>query len=137
MSKYILYSHAGSRNHGCEALLRTTTAVIGDVHTAYSGDAASDRAYGLNNVVTLREDKGIFSEGWLKDKLYRIKYRVTQDDKVYFKKLYRKFIQEIESDCVYISIGGDNYCYHFSEWLQVLNKEINKRDPARYCGDAQ
>lgn len=127
MGKYILYSHAGSNNHGCEALLRTTTAVLENVRKAYSGDVQSDQKYGLDELVSLDSDKGDFNEGWLGDILYSIKYKITKDDKIYFKKLYRKFIREIESDCVYVSIGGDNYCYHFSQWLQVLNKEINHK----------
>lgn len=127
MSKYVLYSHAGSNNHGCEALLRTTTAVLKTVEKAYSGDVQADQKYGLDEMVSLDADKGDFSEGWFLDKLYSVKYKFMKDDKIYFRKLYRKFIQEIESDCVYVSIGGDNYCYHFSQWLQVLNEEINKK----------
>lgn len=127
MSKYILYSHAGSNNHGCEALLRTTASVLETVYKAYSGDVQSDLKYGLDKVVSLYSDKGDFNEGWFRDNLYSIKYKLTKNDKIYFKKLYRKFIQEIESDCIYISIGGDNYCYHFSQWLQVLNREINQK----------
>lgn len=127
MSKYILYSHAGSNNHGCEALLRTTASVLETVYKAYSGDVQSDLKYGLDKFVSLHSDKGDFNEGWFRDNLYSIKYKITKNDKIYFKKLYRKFIQEIESDGIYISIGGDNYCYHFSQWLQVLNTEINQK----------
>lgn len=127
MKKYILYSHAGSANHGCEALLRTTVATLGNVEYAYSEDIQADQKYGLEGIVSLQADKGKLSEGILKDTIYAIKYRLFKDDKIYFRKLYRKFIQEIKQDRVYVSIGGDNYCYHFSEWLEVLNTEINKR----------
>lgn len=127
MKKYILYSHAGSNNHGCEALLRTTVATIDEVECVYSGNVQADEKYGLAGIVSLKADKGSVSEGTLKDIVYSIKYKLFKDDKLYFRKLYRKFIQEIKPNKVYLSIGGDNYCYHFSEWLEVLNTEINKK----------
>lgn len=127
MKKYILYSHAGSNNHGCEALLRTTVATVDGVECVYSGNVQADEKYGLDSIVSLKEDKGDLSEGVFKDMVYSIKYKLFKDDKLYFRKLYRKFIQEIRKNKVYISIGGDNYCYHFSEWLEVLNTEINKK----------
>lgn len=127
MKNYILYSHAGSYNHGCEALLRTTVETIGNVKAVYSGNVISDRKYNLDKIVELREDKAKISEGFLNDLIYKIKYKLTKDDKIYFKKLYKKFIDEIDSNYTYLSIGGDNYCYHFSEWLEVLNDEINKK----------
>lgn len=128
MKKCILYSHAGSANHGCEALLRTTIKTIDNVVSVYTGSVQDDEKYGINSLVSLKADKEDVSENILKDTIYSIKYRLFKDDKFYFRKIYRKFIREIKSDKIYISIGGDNYCYHFSEWLEVLNREINKKD---------
>lgn len=128
MGNYILYSHAGSGNHGCEALLRTTLQVIGkDVEAVYSDDPAADKKYGLDEIVELREEKGFVQESPLEKWIYAVKYKLLHDDKLYFRREYGKFIRDIVRDKVYISIGGDNYCYHFSEWLEVLNKEITKR----------
>jgi len=128
MGKYILYSHAGSCNHGCEALLRTTVQVIGkDVEAVYSGNVAADKKYGVDKIVALREEKKPVKDNWLGELIYAMKYKLFKDDRIYFRRLYRKFINEINKARIYISIGGDNYCYHFSEWLEVLNDEITKR----------
>ena len=51
MRNYILYSHAGSKNHGCEALLRTTIMLLKDVEAVYSEDTAADQLYGLNQML--------------------------------------------------------------------------------------
>lgn len=127
MGKYVLYSHAGSENHGCEALLRTTVMTMGDVDCAFSGNVGADEQYGLSNVVALREDKTDLPQNGIRHLMYSLKYKLTKDDKLYFKEIYRKMLDQVEQDKVYVSIGGDNYCYHFSEWLEVLNAEINKK----------
>lgn len=53
MGKYILYSHAGSENHGCEALLRTSILTIKGVDAVYSGDVNADKKYGLEKLVKI------------------------------------------------------------------------------------
>ncbi len=127
MGKYILYSHAGSENHGCEALLRTSILTIKGVDAVYSGDVNADKKYGLEKLVKILPDKTEGFDNFVSKLVYLIKYHIKKTDKLYFRNLYRSFIRSIEPDGVYISIGGDNYCYHFSEWLEVLNSEINKR----------
>lgn len=127
MGKYILYSHAGSENHGCEALLRTSLMTIKGIEAVYTDDVQADKKYNLDQIVELRMSKSEGFDNIWKRILYKIKYHLDKSDIVYYYNLYRDFIRGINPDKVYISIGGDNYCYHFSEWLQVLNKEINKK----------
>lgn len=127
MGKYILYSHAGSENHGCEALLRTSILTMADVESVYSGDVNADKKYGLEKEVRILPDKTEGFDDFVSKLIYLVKYHIKKTDKLYFRNLYRNFIRNIEPNKVYISIGGDNYCYHFSEWLEVLNSEINKR----------
>lgn len=126
MGKYILYSHAGSENHGCEALLRTSIITIKDIEYVYTGDVLADKKYGLDSFVQLRKDKDEGFDSVFSKLVYYIAYHLNKDDKIYFKNLYREFIRSINKSKVYISIGGDNYCYHYSAWLEVLNEAINK-----------
>lgn len=127
MGKYILYSHAGSENHGCEALLRTSIMTLKDIEAVYTDNVQADQKYGLNQIVELRISQEEEFDNKIKKVLYKIKYHLYRSNKVYYYHLYRKFIKNIDANKVYVSIGGDNYCYHFSEWLEVLNKEINKQ----------
>lgn len=127
MKKYILYSHAGSENHGCEALLRTSILVMKNIDKIYSENPPSDKKYGLDKIAKIFPEKTDQEQKILQKIIYSIKYHLKKDDKLYFRQLYRDFIREIDSNAIYISIGGDNYCYHFSQWLEVLNSEINKK----------
>ena len=127
MGKYVLYSHAGSENHGCEALLRTSVMTIRNIAAVYSGDVEADKKYGLDQIVSLKGDKTPGFDNLYSKLLYVAHYRISQDDKLFFRNLYRGFIRAIDPENVYISIGGDNYCYHFSEWLEVLNTEITRK----------
>lgn len=127
MGKYVLYSHAGSENHGCEALLRTSVMTIPDIDTVYTGDVEADRKYGLDRLASLKKDKSDSFDNPFSKLLYSIRYHFTRDDRLFFRNLYRGFIRDIDPEKVYISIGGDNYCYHFSEWLEVLNTAITKK----------
>ena len=127
MGKYILYSHAGSENHGCEALLRTSIMTLKDIEAVYTDNVQADQKYGLNQIVELRISQEEEFDNKIKKVLYKIKYHLYRSNKVYYYHLYRKFIKNIDANKVYVSIGGDNYCYHFSEWLEVLNKEINRQ----------
>ncbi len=126
MGKYILYSHAGSENHGCEALLRTTVMTIKDVEFVYTNDICADKKYDLNKIVELHSSVTELFDNKFEEFIYKLKYHFCKSDRFYYYHLYRDFIKNIEKGKTYISIGGDNYCYGFSEWLQILNNEINK-----------
>lgn len=49
MSKFVLYAHGGSGNHGCEALVRTTSKIINNTFGEYpkviSSNPDEDRTY--------------------------------------------------------------------------------------------
>ena len=53
--KTVLYMHGGSGNHGCEALVRTTTKMVKDVSNSdvvlWSQSPSEDIKYGVNSLV--------------------------------------------------------------------------------------
>ena len=54
-----LYFHGGSGNHGCEAIVRSTLGILGENAVLHTSNIDSDRAYGLEQIVTLAEDIAI------------------------------------------------------------------------------
>lgn len=111
MKKIVLYAHGGSGNHGCEALVRTTSAVafdaFGATATVISSHPEEDKKYikdikadfvprgkGLNTL------QRIFAKAWrtLTGSLY-----------LYDRVEKRAVVKTRDSVC--FSIGGDNYCY--------------------------
>ena len=53
MKKLYLYFHAGSKNHGCEAIVRSTQALTGRVPVLISANPEQDICYQINQIVEL------------------------------------------------------------------------------------
>ena len=107
MSQYSFYAHGGSRNHGCEALARTTARMLGGAATLYSKAPEQDRAYGVAEqmaVTKCGETVRRFSPRHIAGKL-------SKAAAMYIARSYeyRDFLREAKGIC--FSIGGDNYCY--------------------------
>ena len=127
--KTVLYMHGGSENHGCEALVRTTTKIAKDATGSdvilWSQNASEDYKYGVSNVVdeivaTDEVNKKSLSFLW---SYFKFKILKKSD------ALHKLFIKKLFKDSVAISIGGDNYCYPWSAKQGVeLDKEIRQ-----YC----
>ena len=49
-----LYYHAGSANHGCEAIVRATKKILNKNLILYTKDMESDLKYKLDNIVNLK-----------------------------------------------------------------------------------
>ncbi len=134
MRNIVLYGHAGSANHGCEALVRTTYQIfrragIDSKITVSTLDSSSDLRYGAP------------ADEWIQnDFSYRVglSYRVLcrihpnfmgiQNHKA--RKDYAPFLNYIESrqdDGLYVSIGGDNYCTARPTWMYELNRAIDQK----------
>ena len=109
--KYVIYGHGGSRNHGCEAIIRTTLNMLGDSIPieVYSSDLEGDKKY------------GVYSTGQAVFHPYRDKSS-SKIGHLYYSAMYRLFKNydpmtrfELgdalkEKGDIFISVGGDNYC---------------------------
>ena len=125
--KRVLYMHTGSGNHGCEAIVRTTSNLLNgpkDVilwSNTRSEDIQYGSAQGFVKIVVSEEIKRFspsYIEALIKRKLLHYK-NVNQEI----------FLRELFKNNIAISVGGDNYCYKWSAKQAVqLNKVIRK-----YC----
>ncbi len=127
--KYTLYMHGGSGNHGCEALVRTTSKLIHQEKSSaillWSGAKDEEYKYGTDKVV----DR-IVSE----DEIYKknpsfaialLKHKTSNNNNT----IHQAFLKNVFKDSIAISIGGDNYCYPWSAKQGAdLDKEVRK-----YC----
>lgn len=126
-----LYAHGGSRNHGCEAIVRSTLKLLGrNEYTIFSERPEDDIYYGLDKlakVVPSQVDlpKGI---GYI---AYLTEMKLLRNDQVYWRWRYRTIEKKIKGLDLALAIGGDNYCYDgFTERFAILNKAlIQKRIP--------
>lgn len=110
--KKVMYMHGGSGNHGCEAIVRTTSKLLGgpkDIHL-WSFNADEDLKYGSAEMAQriyrseeIKRGSPDHMEAWIRRKLFK---QSDANLQVFIKRLFK--------GSVAISVGGDNYCYPWS-----------------------
>lgn len=128
MRRAIFYAHAGSGNHGCEAIVRSSLNVIQESVVLYSMNQEQDIKYGLGDILgELRidqdEDPVRYSIPWFTSRI-QTKFTGSIEKTIYYRK--KKMIDEVRPGDVWFSIGGDNYCYSGTDVLAAENKLIRK-----------
>lgn len=132
MNNVFLYAHGGSGNHGCEALVRSTTDIlsaagIAERITLISSNPQEDITYGIDKLCSIEKDinpwprKSIeFAKAYLQLKLNK--------DYIPLEKLrYKKTINLVQKGDFALSIGGDNYCYADVEKYIMLHDMLLER----------
>ncbi len=126
-----LYAHGGSGNHGCEALVRSTLHSIGSAgnhFTVISERPQDDKRYHLDELAVIKPSMSPLPTGFRR-LFYNIRMKMSNDDRVYYREVYRDFPERIGRCDVALAIGGDNYCYSgFTERFSVLNDMLKNRD---------
>lgn len=125
--KKILYMHTGSGNHGCEAIIRSTSKLLNGPNDLmlWSLSKQEEMKYGADacfEKIIESEQIQRFSFAYFEALFRRVILREKDANlKVFLKKVFKGNIA--------ISIGGDNYCYAWSANQNIkLNKIIRK-----YC----
>lgn len=121
-----LYYHGGSKNHGCEAIVRSTSKLLGTRAILWSTAPDADFDYSLNDVVSIQEDESVPLTG-LESLKFRIHHKVAKSDLVHTKFSHKRFFSAVQNDGIYLSIGGDNYCYAGKDILGHYNQIIHER----------
>lgn len=108
-NKIVLYAHAGSGNHGCEALANTICKLVKKQVRLVSNSVEEDNYYSLKNICEIVPEQNIRN-----NKLMHILYygwrMVTGDRESFLRYRFKNVLGK--NSCQWnISIGGDNYCY--------------------------
>lgn len=113
--KIMMFAHDGSLNRGCEAIVRSSAAILKEqiggakVYLA-SAQPETDKIIakldGIYDGSTLTIKK--FSYDWF---LSSLKLKLFQDESYALGKIHHNIIKNIKDMDVCLSIGGDNYCY--------------------------
>lgn len=106
--KIVLYMHAGSGNHGCEAIVNSLCCMIKESAVLVSYRAREDERYSLKDLCELVQERS-FDDHKLAHVLYYIYRKLTGDQESFIRYRYRHIFQK--KNPLAISIGGDNYCY--------------------------
>lgn len=130
--RYAFYSHGGCENHGCEAIVRTLSAMIktgspDSVIKLYTLNAQSDKAGDLPNIDETEEFNYIRPVSSLsfmqKLKISSLSRKSQKSAEEYFYSLSCKNPSLKDND-VYVSVGGDNYCYGDGHMAAAFNREL-------------
>ena len=130
MKDIVLYMHAGSGNHGCEAIINSTVKLLNQSVAVLSVNKQEDLQYSLK---TLSDDGQleILQERHFKRYrpvhiLYYLYRKLTGDRESFIRYRYHTAFGK-EKPKLAISIGGDNYCYDIMvNDLVLMNKAFNK-----------
>lgn len=123
-----LYGHGGSGNHGCEAIVRSTVGLLGDNITLLSNHPEQDMSYGVNQICQVVEDTDTpllrYSPKWY---LSSLETKLTGKNDLYFRYVKEKLMAQANKGDIFLSIGGDNYCYPGTEHLATINNNLRKK----------
>ncbi|MBR3358754.1 MAG: polysaccharide pyruvyl transferase family protein [Solobacterium sp.] len=129
--RILIYNHSGSRNHGCEALVRTIAAHLPEDSfiTLLSDAPEEDAGYGINEIVNeilpSKRSDGKNHAAFIKAYVH---LKLTKD---YFPMdllPYEAAIKSIRNDYdLALSIGGDVYCYDNYPLYIAIHKLIRKK----------
>lgn len=124
----VLYMHNGSYNHGCEAIVRSTTAMMDAKTVLYSANPEEDVRWKIPEVCEVRKQGDNVRHGSVEHILIKLHSALTHSRKKYINKIYKN-LMSVENDVdIFMSIGGDNYCYsNMPEQLAYLNGYLNKK----------
>lgn len=123
-----LYSHSGSMNHGCEAIIRSTYKILDRPMKLYSLNAKEDYRYNIQEIYDILPDVD-----YLPQKPSLNYYLAASEIKIFKRtRLLSKFrrntlLSGAQKGDVFISVGGDNYCYRGRETLGDINYWLHKK----------
>lgn len=106
---YLMYMHAGSGNHGCEAIVRSLCGLSENNLTVLSHKAYEDEKYGLNELCDIFATKHV-EENFLPHVYFYALKKLFHNGEAKMKYAYKN-AGDFKKFEYAISIGGDNYCY--------------------------
>lgn len=132
--KLVLYMHAGSGNHGCEAIVNSLCHMLAKQPLVITNSEKEDRKYSLGELCELAEEKQ-FSKHKIAHVLYYLWRRWKRDPESFIRYRYQEvFDKPIRRHggkkrySLAVSIGGDNYCYEVMvKDLMLANKAFHDR----------
>lgn len=124
--KLIVYMHAGSGNHGCEAIVNSLCHMIKEKVTLVSYFGEEDKKYSLKGLCDIKSERR-FENHKAAHVLYYGYRKLTGDKESVIRYRYGDVFRK-EAPPLAISIGGDNYCYeNMLGDLWLANSAFNQR----------
>jgi colanic acid/amylovoran biosynthesis protein len=125
-----MFFHGGSLNRGCEAIVRSGVALIknrypdAEIHLA-SRNPQTDKIIPLIDQIVLERRSAIakFSPEWF---MSALRLKLFNDETYALRQINKSIIDLIPKYDVFLSIGGDNYCYGEQPDIYEIDRSIKK-----------
>ena len=125
-NRLLMYMHAGSGNHGCEAIVNSVCHMIKEKVTLLSYYGEEDEKYSLRDLCDIVSERR-FEEHKLAHVLYYGYRKITGDKESFIRYRYGD-VMKGKAVPLAISIGGDNYCYdNMLSDLRLTNSAFNRK----------
>ena len=110
--RFVLYNHVGSGNHGCEALVRTISHMLGESLVLLLSDSfEEEQKYAVTELIQVKDSILGYKKVGLD---FGYAYWQLKVNKNYFFMdilKYKSEIKKLKFTDVLVSIGGDIFCY--------------------------
>ncbi|MBQ8617872.1 MAG: polysaccharide pyruvyl transferase family protein [Clostridia bacterium] len=126
MKKVMLYNHGGCGNRGCEAIVRSTAALLaGRAELSLSSDQPEfDRQAKLEGIS--RIISSVIAPYSIRRVINSIGFRLGMPREQEVARKHGTVIDLGKRSDICLSIGGDTYCYNHQEHLQVINGRLRR-----------
>lgn len=126
--RFVLYNHVGSGNHGCEALVRSISHMLGEKDTLLLSDAPEEEAkYGIADSIEVRPSMSK-TRPVVQDFFFSYLQLKIRHDYFYMDVLpYKPALKGLRSEDVLVSIGGDIFCYENYRKYNLLHQYALKQ----------
>lgn len=127
--KYFLFNHEGSKNHGCEAIVRGSMNIIenSDEKAEFvlsSYNPSDDKI--INNITVKAAKTRDLTK--VEKLIAAVDLKINNSETYALQKMYSPIVSDAEDCDVCLSVGGDTYCYGDNHGIQVLTRELKKRE---------
>lgn len=113
-NRLVMYLHGGSGNHGCEAIINSTCHMIEEIpKLLVTNSEKEDKTYSLAPLCDILEEKKI-AEHFFAHVWYYAWRALFHDPESFMRYRFRKTLGKNRAP-LYVSVGGDLYCYELSK----------------------
>ena len=124
--RIVMYLHGGSGNHGCEAIVNSTCHMIEEIQKLLvTNSEKEDRRYSLEPLCDILEERKI-AEHFFAHVWYYVWRKVFRDAESFMRYRFRDVMGKNLAP-LYLSVGGDMYCYEQSKKEAIIaNSAFNR-----------
>lgn len=128
--KIMMFAHGGSLNRGCEAIVRSSTTIIKEkiegarvylTSQKPDTDKIIPKLDGIydGSPITIKK----YTYNWF---LSSLRYKFLKDEAYALRLIEGNTINQIKNMDVFLSVGGDNYCYGEQPALYEIDKKVKQ-----------